>query len=62
MSVSGDRLGDAIKAFVDAIPDDKKGDLQYIWRGIASEILSELTDNAVVTTDVDGTNWDGVIK
>ena len=61
MTVSSDRLGDAMKTFIDNMSDADKQDLQIVWRGIATTILNELTTNAVVTTDVSGTDYTGVI-
>lgn len=42
-------------------PSDEKAETIVIWTEICDGIISELTTNGVVTTDVDGTDYTGAI-
>lgn len=53
MAMNKDTLGTAIKNFCDGLSDAQKNDIEYVWRGIANEIIEHMKTNAVVTVGSD---------
>ena len=49
MAMNKDTLGTAIKVFCENLTDAQKNDIEFVWRGIANEIIEHMKANAVVT-------------
>jgi len=48
MAMNGNRLGDAIRAAIDALPD--KSDREAVFRALGNEIINEVTTYGEVGT------------
>ncbi len=49
MALSGNRLGDAMLAAVDALTTEDKANRQKVFRALGAAIVTEVTTNARVT-------------
>lgn len=53
MAMSGDRLGDAIKAAIDAMSEADRANRTKLFRAIGGAIVSEIATHARVTVAAD---------
>lgn len=62
MALSGDKLGKAIAATINALTDDDKLDVEKIWIAVSKEIISHIKDNGEITVNVSTSHASGTIN